>query len=233
MTGAQLFAWSAHFLTALGSVAGFFALPAIARGDYRTAFIWLLVTIILDGVDGTIARAARVSVVTPRFDGHGLDYCIDFVNFVLTPAYLMYAANLIAPRFAGVAVAAVMLVSSYHYGNLDALTSDGYFRKFPAWWNVIIFYLFILDLGQTANLVVVAVVCVLHFVPIKWIAASRTKRHKPVNVAATAGAAATAVAIVALIPSVPPWLIWLSLLFCGYVVIASIAHTLLPEGQAA
>ena len=230
MTGAQFLAWSAHFVTALGAVAGFFALPAIARGDFRTAFVWLAFTIILDGVDGTYARAVRVREVLPRFDGHGLDYCIDFVNFVLTPAYLLYAANLVEPRFADVAVAAVMLVSSYHYGNLDALTRDGYFRKFPAWWNVVVFYLYVLDLGRTVNLVLVAIVCALHFVPIKWIAASRTVRQRPLNVAVACGVAVTAVAIIALMPDVPPWLIWASVALSLYLAAASVVHTFLPEG---
>jgi phosphatidylcholine synthase len=230
MTGARLLAWSAHFVTALGAVAGFFALPAIARGDFRTAFAWLAFTIILDGVDGTYARAVHVKEVLPRFDGHGLDYCIDFVNFVLTPAYLLYAANLIEPRFASAAVTAVMLVSSYHYGNVDALTRDGYFRKFPAWWNVVVFYLYLLSAGRATNLALVAIFCALHFIPIKWIAASRTKRQKALNVAAACGVAVTSVAIIELMPNVPAWLIWLSVGFAAYLTAASVVHTFLPEG---
>jgi phosphatidylcholine synthase len=222
-------AWCAHAFTASGCVLGFLAFPAIARGDYRMAFVWIAATAFIDGIDGTFARAARVKQVLPHFDGKMLDYCIDFVNFVISPAYVLYAAGLIEPRYVGVAVAAVLLVSSYHYGNLLALTPDGYFKGFPAWWNIVIFYLFVLQLEPRWNLVLVLVFCVLHFVPIKWIVPSHTRRLRPLNVTVTLLAAITAVGVIVLLPAAPRGLIGISVGCCLFMMAASIVHTFLPE----
>jgi len=94
---------------------------------------------------------------------------------------------------------------------------------------VVIFYLYVFALGRTWNLIIVALFCVLHFVPIKWIVASHTRRQRPWNVAATVGAAATAIAIIVLLPVPPRWLVLTSGAFCLYLIAASVVHTFLPE----
>jgi phosphatidylcholine synthase len=212
----------------MGCVAGFFALPAVARGDYRTAFLCLIAAVLIDSIDGTFARAVGVKDVLPDFDGKMLDYVFDFLNFVITPAFVLYEAQLIDRRFAAPCIVAMILASSYHYGNVKALTADFYFKGFPAFWNVVIFYLFVLGLGHWWNLVVVTLFCVLHFVPIKWVSVSRTRRHQVLNVVATAAAAVTAVAIAAMIPAPPGWLVWISVACSTYLIVVSVVHTLVP-----
>ena len=55
------FAWSVHLLTAGGGVVGLATLLAAAAGDLRAAALLMLVALAIDSVDGTLARAARVS----------------------------------------------------------------------------------------------------------------------------------------------------------------------------
>jgi phosphatidylcholine synthase len=45
-------------------------------------------------------------------------------------------------------------------------TDDGYFRGFPALWNLVALYLYAAQLGQTAAAVVVALLVLLTFAPI-------------------------------------------------------------------
>jgi phosphatidylcholine synthase len=47
----------------------FLALVAVLKNDPFTAFIWLGVALFVDGVDGSLARKARVTEYTPNFDG--------------------------------------------------------------------------------------------------------------------------------------------------------------------
>jgi phosphatidylcholine synthase len=139
---------------------------------------------------------------------------------------VLYHARLTGQRFAIASVVAILLVSSYHYANVNAMTPDLHFKGFPAFWNVVVFYLFVLDLGAWWNLAIVALFCVLHFVPIKWVAVSRTQRHQIVNALATAGAAGTAIAVVLLLPEPPRMLVWASTACVAWLVIASLLHTL-------
>lgn len=228
MSGRTFLPWCAHAFTVIGCVAGFFALPAVARGDYRTAFLCLVAALVIDAVDGTFARAVHVKERLPDFDGKMLDYVFDFFNFVITPAYILYAVPLVNRRLAAACVVAILLVSSYHYANVKALTPDLYFRGFPAFWNVVIFYLFVLGLGPWGNLALVALFCVLHFVPIKWVSPSRTRRMQALTVVVTATAAVTAAVIIVLLPAPPRWLVLVSAACAIYLVAASVVHTLLP-----
>ena len=55
----------------------FLALIAIERGEPRAALLWLFVALVIDGLDGTFARAAGVSERLPRIDGEALDLVIE------------------------------------------------------------------------------------------------------------------------------------------------------------
>ena len=66
-------AWAVHAFTTCGIVAGFLALVAVLKGDAVTAFMWLGLALFVDGIDGSLARKARVREYTPNFDGASLD----------------------------------------------------------------------------------------------------------------------------------------------------------------
>lgn len=225
--GARALAWSVHGVTAMGCVVGFFALPAVARGDLRTAFLCLLGALVIDTVDGTLARAVRIKEVLPDFDGKMLDYVFDFLNFVVTPAFILIQGHLVSERFATPCVVAILMMSSYHYGNARAVTTDYYFLGFPAFWNVVIFYLYLLELGPGWNLALVAVFCVLHVVPIKFLYPSRTPRFRGWNLAVCGVGSATALGALVLEPR-PRWLALLSAGCALYLLVASVAHTAFP-----
>ena len=86
----KTFAWSVHLFTASGLVAGFLALLAVQQKDWRTAMLWLIAALIIDGLDGTFARLAKVKKVIPYMDGTTMDYVIDFATYAIIPAYMFY-----------------------------------------------------------------------------------------------------------------------------------------------
>src|ERR687885_12538 len=67
--------WCVHFYTALGLVAaaGMAVLLVREPPDFRGAFVLMLVAVVIDATDGTLARKARVKEVVPGFDGRRLD----------------------------------------------------------------------------------------------------------------------------------------------------------------
>lgn len=172
----KLAAWGVHTFTASGMVAGFMGLLAISEGHFREAMLWLAVCQFIDGFDGTLARWVNVEAVLPNMSGKMIDAVVDFANYALIPAYFIYSAGLMASPLNELAAALILLVSALYYGKDGMISEDFYFVGFPVLWNLVAFYLFfVLDLSSTANFAVIAILCILHFVPLKVAYPSRAK----------------------------------------------------------
>ena len=164
--GARLAAWGVHLFTATGAVLALLALAAISQHEWTEAMYWLFAALVVDGVDGTLARAARVKEVTPRIDGDALDLVIDYLNYVFVPTLFMWEARLLPfPIFLA---ALIQFSSLYVFARRDMKTGDGYFRGFPALWNIVALYLFAADLDRDVAGVIVAALILLTFAPIHF-----------------------------------------------------------------
>lgn len=159
-------AWAVHLLTASGALWALLALDALWRGDWRQVLFWLFVALIIDGVDGTLARALQVSDHEPRIDGASLDLIVDYLNYVLVPAMLIWQSKLL-PESVALPLSALILISSLNvFVRRDMKTADGYFRGFPALWNVVAAYLLLIDPGDWVSAAVVTVLALASFAPI-------------------------------------------------------------------
>lgn len=164
--GPILVAWAVHLLTASGALWALLALAALWRGDWRQVLFWLFVALIIDGLDGTLARAVRVSDHASRIDGASLDLIVDYLNYVLVPAMLIWKSRLL-PENLAVPLSALILISSlYVFVRRDMKTADGYFRGFPALWNVVAAYLLLMDLDDWLCAAVVSLLALASFAPI-------------------------------------------------------------------
>lgn len=125
----RISAWLVHLFTASAAILGLFTLYAIYHGDYIAAF-WLMgTTIIIDSLDGTLARFCGVKQVVPRIDGALLDNIVDFLNYVITPAFFLLVSNIL-PNYWEALVASVMVLSSaYQFTQADAKTDDHFFAS--------------------------------------------------------------------------------------------------------
>jgi phosphatidylcholine synthase len=182
-----------HTLTASGAVLGLLALLAAANGNWAESFAWLGAALIVDGVDGPLARAVEVKRVLPRFSGEELDHLVDYLTYVAVPAF-MVARSGIAPEGLRLWLAgAIMMASLYHFSDTESKTEDGYFVGFPAIWNVVVLYCFVLDLPPALSAIVIAVCAVLTFIPLCWLHPLRVRRLRTVTLAAVSawGVAAT------------------------------------------
>ncbi|MBX2997311.1 MAG: CDP-alcohol phosphatidyltransferase family protein [Caldilineaceae bacterium] len=173
-----LLAWSVHFITASGIVWGLLALIAAVERQWVMVFVWMAASLVVDSIDGTLARLVQVKRVLPGFDGALLDNIADYVTYVVVPAFFFYVSDLLPPLFSLPAVALILLVSGYQFCQGDAKTEDHYFKGFPSYWNILAFYLFILALNPWINLSVIILCCVLIFVPVKYIYPSRAPQYQ-------------------------------------------------------
>jgi phosphatidylcholine synthase len=187
---------SVHLFTALGAVCGLFAALAAFDGAWERMFVWLGVALIIDGIDGTFARMAHVEERLPRFSGERLDLVVDYVTYVFVPALALLRAGYLTGT-CGLIVAALILLSSlYHFSDLASKGEDYSFIGFPAIWNVVALYVFVLSPPSWLTYTVLIALVVLTFVPMPWVHPMRVKHLQAVTLAVTAAWAVAAIAAV-------------------------------------
>jgi phosphatidylcholine synthase len=173
-------AWLVHVFTALGIVAALFALHDVLIGDPKRAIVWLLLTLLIDGVDGPIARALEVERRVPLLDGFLLDLIIDYVTCVIVPACFMYQFEVVPNNNFGVFVLAIMVfTSALWFARKDMMTEDNWFRGYPAAWNIVgpVMYLMEARQGIGATITLVLSALSLTNMPYPHIARARFMRY--------------------------------------------------------
>ena len=194
---ARLGAASVHLLTATGAVLALFALRAANVGDWQMMFVWLGIALAVDAVDGPLARLVGVKLVLPRFSGERLDLIVDYLTYVVVPAFALTEETLLPDGARLPAAIAILLSSLFHVVDLNSKTEEGYFVGFPAIWNIVLLYLFVLEPAPFASLAIVIFFVALTFVPILAVHPFRVQRLRPLTCLVTlvwTGAAAMAVA---------------------------------------
>lgn len=175
-------AWAVHLLTATGAVWAFLALLAVVEGDATAMFLWLAVGLLVDGIDGPLARRLHVKTVLPLFDGTALDLIVDYLTYVFVPAVFLWRFDML-PQPLELAGCAWVLVTSLHlFAKLDMKESDHHFVGFPGIWNLVVLYLHLLDGGPWVNAAVVLVCGLLTFAPARFLHPFRVRRFRRVTV---------------------------------------------------
>ena len=170
-------AWAVHAFSAFGAVLALFAVLAIDNHRWTEAMLWLFAALVVDGIDGTLARAARVKDLALRIDGNALDLVIDYLNYVFVPTLFILEAGLL-PAAAAVPLAALIQLSSlYVFARRDMKTEDNYFRGFPALWNVVALYLYAAQVDRGVAAAIVAALVFLTFAPIHFVHPFRVRDY--------------------------------------------------------
>lgn len=198
----DLIAASVHLFTALGAVCGLLAALAAFDGAWERMFAWLGVALVIDAIDGTLARMVHVEERLPRFSGERLDLVIDYVTYVFVPALALVRGGFLTGT-GGIIVAALILLSSlYHFSDLASKAEDASFVGFPTLWNVVAFYAFALTPPAWVTYPLLLLCVLLTFVPMHWVHPVRVARLREVTLGMTALWAVAAVA--ALLYGFPP-----------------------------
>ena len=177
-------AFAVHIFTAAGVALGFVALMAAFERRWTVMFWCLGAALFIDGIDGTFARKYRVAEVLPRWSGDTLDLVVDFVTYVFVPAYAIAASGLLPSVLAIPAALLIVVTSALYFADRDMKTEDNYFRGFPALWNAVAFYLFVLKPAPWLSVAVIIILAVLTFVPFKFLHPFRVTRLRAVTLAA-------------------------------------------------
>jgi phosphatidylcholine synthase len=178
MSWSLILAWLVHLYTALGAIVGFFTVLFIEQTSFRAAFWLMALAVFIDASDGALARAARVKELIPWFDGELLDAIVDYFNYVIVPCLLLVRANLFPPEDSLWLAVLPLLASAYGFCQKNAKTADNFFLGFPSYWNIVVFYLYVLKTPLWVNAFLIIALSILVFVPIKYIYPSRSPRFR-------------------------------------------------------
>jgi phosphatidylcholine synthase len=204
-------AFAIHILTASGVAFGLLALLAAHERRFTAMFLWLGIALFIDGIDGPLARRFNVKEVLPHWSGETLDLVVDYLNYVMVPAYALVLSGLLPALLSYVAGAAIVVTGALYFADTRMKTGDAYFRGFPAVWNVVAFYLLIGKPSAEIAFSVIVVLCVLTFVPVPFLHPFRVKRLRFLTLPLLAvwiGLAAVALAY----DLSPPQAVWLALM---------------------
>lgn len=178
---AQTAAFAVHVLTALGGGIALLALLTAVREHWAVTFVLLGVALVIDVVDGPLARWVDAAGKLPDWSGDTLDLVVDFVTYVFVPAYVITASGFLLPLAAPLLGVAIVVSGGLYFADRRMKADDNHFRGFPALWNAVAFYLFLLKLGPAASTALVALLVVLTFVPFRVVHPVRVARLRGIN----------------------------------------------------
>jgi phosphatidylcholine synthase len=161
----RLAAFGVHIFTALGAGIALIAMLEAVREHWANMFAWLGAALIVDAIDGPLARKFDVVRLQPDWSGEVLDLVVDFVTYVFVPAYAITASGLLLPLAAPLLGIGIMVSSALYFADRRMKASDNHFRGFPALWNAVAFYLFLLHLPPALSSLGIAVLIALTFAP--------------------------------------------------------------------
>ena len=204
----RILANGVHLFTASGAVWGFLTLLAIWEGNYRLAIIYVIAAMLVDGVDGILARWFEVKTYANGIDGALMDNIIDYLNYVVVASLLLIKVpNLVPDEFALPAAISILLTSAYQFSQTDAKTDEKsyYFKGFPSLWNFLVIYMMLLRFNPWINLGILVVCNILIFVPVKYVYPTRNMRFRKLTLGLTYLYGGIGVWGLLQYPDVPEW----------------------------
>ncbi|MEY3307727.1 MAG: hypothetical protein RLZZ413_1765, partial [Pseudomonadota bacterium] len=172
----RLNALSVHLLTATGAVLSMLAMLAAVDGEWSMMFLWLVVALVVDGIDGPLARRYDVKSNWPTYDGVLMDLIIDYLTYVFIPAFALFKSGLLTGWTGWLAIIAIVYGSVVYFADTRMKTKDYSFAGFPACWNMVVLVMFALKPGEWTILFIVIALSVAMFTNLKFIHPVRTDR---------------------------------------------------------
>lgn len=176
-----LIAFAVHAFTASGAFWAFLALVAAAEGRFANMWFWLGIALLVDGVDGPMARYFNVKSVLPNWSGELLDCIIDYVTFALIPAFALYQSGFLAEVYSFICAALIVCTSAIYYADTRMKSRDNFFIGFPICWNMVVFTLFVIEPGWYIAFTVVIASAVLSFIPWLYVHPVRVVTWRPLT----------------------------------------------------
>jgi phosphatidylcholine synthase len=174
-----------HLLTATGAVWAMLAMLEAVQGAWSMMFLWLVVALIVDGIDGPLARRYDTKKNWATIDGVLMDLIIDYLTYVFVPAYALFKSGLLPGWTGWIGIIIITFTSALYFADTRMKTTDYSFSGFPSCWNMVVLVLFALKPDFWVILALVTVLAAAMFLPVKFIHPVRTERWRAVSLPMT------------------------------------------------
>ena len=178
---ARLKALSVHLLTASGAVLSMLAMLEAVKGEWSMMFLWLVAALIVDGIDGPLARKYDVQKNWPTYDGVLMDLIVDYLTYVFIPAFALFKSGLLPGWTGWIAIIIIVFGSVVYFADTRMKTKDKSFAGFPACWNMVVLVMFATQPSQAVILLTVVLLTVTMFTNLKFVHPVRTTRWYEVS----------------------------------------------------
>jgi phosphatidylcholine synthase len=205
-------AYGVHVLTAAGAALGIWAIILTFNGHFHATLWVLLAAGLVDSVDGALARAVNTPKNAPGIDGALMDNIVDFVTWTVAPLFWIYVLIQI-PVWV---VAICAFASIFGFTNVRAKTDDNFFTGFPSFWNILAFYLVLLNFSTAVSSAILLCFAFVTFLPLKFIYPSKTESFRVLTLVLGAIFGLELIAMISLFHQTPRWLLYISFVFPAY-----------------
>lgn len=208
----KIAAYGVHLLTATGAALGLWALILIFEESYQSALWSLAGAALIDSIDGALARLVQTKQHAARFDGGLMDNIIDFLTWTVAPLFWIYATMQLPVWVLLICATA----SIFGFSNAQAKTDDHFFLGFPSYWNIVVFYIFLLQLSTASASIIMLAFALTTFLPVKFVYPTRTSFLRTVTLLLGSLFVIQLLALVYFFDRSPPFLVYSSFLFPFY-----------------
>lgn len=177
----RLQALAVHLFTATGAVLAMLAMLAAVEEKWALMFLWLVVALVVDGLDGPLARRYDTHKNWPTYDGVLMDLIVDYLTYVFIPAFALFKSGLLPGWPGWVAIIVIVYGSVVYFADTRMKTKDKSFAGFPACWNMVVLVLFTVVPDKPVTLFIVVGLTVTMFTNLKFIHPVRTERWRMVS----------------------------------------------------
>lgn len=182
----HVIAWAVHAFTLTGLVWATLAVVALLESRPHWMWLWLGIALVVDGVDGNMARKHHIKEVVPWFNGAVVDNIVDYLTWTAIPAAFMVMYLPLGPRPLAISLIILVLVSSmFCYANEAAKSRDYYFVGFPAAWNIVAVLLWVWNAPMAVCIAAIFIFSAMTLVPLHYTHPFRVERGRIANIAAT------------------------------------------------
>lgn len=208
----KLSAYGVHLLTASGAALGLWSIILTYNGFFKESMWVMAAAVFVDSIDGTLARKVDTKSNAPKIDGALMDNIVDFVTWTIAPLFWIYA-TLQLPEWVLLICA---IASILGFSNTTAKTTDHFFTGFPSYWNIVVFYIYMLGIPVDFSSAIMLVFALSTLLPIKFVYPTRTTTLRTFTLLLGGIFALQLLALIVLFDESPIYLIYSSFLFPIY-----------------
>jgi phosphatidylcholine synthase len=148
-------------------------------------FGWLGIALIVDGIDGPLARKVNIKKNASNWDGVVLDLVIDYLTYVFIPAYALIYSDLLPSPWGLVAALLIALTGVVYFADVRMKSEDNCFVGFPAVWQMplLVFLTFSPPVWLTSATIVL--LALAQFTWLKFVHPVRTQRWRKATLPVT------------------------------------------------